>query len=391
MILTDSLSAKAGGSDVNAIISITETAHNFLCYIDGFPTIITRAISGGVGIVKNGAGTLTLSAANTITGDTIVNQGTLKIGNSLSLGTSTTLVLNAGTTFDLNGTALQNNAGRAQVVDYSGGGSKIINSGTDISTDNRSLMYTPTTGDIWSQFDDSAGGVISLRLGHQGANVTLQNLNNKIRGKIVLTGGSLTTVYNMASPSFGTGAIEIGNGNANPTLRYMGAVDVDISDRDIYLVSNGGQLGGMYLVNYGTAALTLGDVYAEDNTVSKAFRIGGINTGDNTVSGVIRDATTNGEVRVVKQGNGKWILTGANTYTGSTDIFSGALVSVKGIATATFTPTTLQVAFSTPPTAGWTFKFFPASTTQQYAMVALSGAPGLNGTYDSSNSTLTIS
>jgi len=78
------------------------------------------------------------------------------------------------------------------------------------------------------------------------------------------------------------------------------------------------------------------------------------------------------------------------TYTGSTSILSGSIVTTKDTATATFTPTTLTVNFLTPPSIGNTFRFFPGSTVQTYASVSLIGAPGRTASYNSLISTLTI-
>ena len=52
----------------------------------------------------------------------------------------------------------------------------------------------------------------------------------------------------------------------------------------------------------------------------------GTNTADNTISGIISDnlpGTNN--TRVAKGGSGTWVLTGANTYTGWTQIDQGTL------------------------------------------------------------------
>lgn len=56
-------------------------------------------LSGGGALAKTGAGTLTLSAANTYTGGTLLDQGSLLLANPTALG-SGTLSMAAGTTLD---------------------------------------------------------------------------------------------------------------------------------------------------------------------------------------------------------------------------------------------------------------------------------------------------
>jgi autotransporter-associated beta strand protein len=62
-------------------------------------TLINPLTSTG-GILKSGGGTLTLSAANTYSGSTIINAGTLALGAGGSL-VSPTIVIGPGTTFDV--------------------------------------------------------------------------------------------------------------------------------------------------------------------------------------------------------------------------------------------------------------------------------------------------
>ena len=61
-------------------------------------------ISGDGSLTKAGTGTLTLSHSNYYSGGTTISNGTLKLGNNLSLGAQTgSLTMNSGTTLDLNG------------------------------------------------------------------------------------------------------------------------------------------------------------------------------------------------------------------------------------------------------------------------------------------------
>jgi fibronectin-binding autotransporter adhesin len=57
----------------------------------------------------------------------------------------------------------------------------------------------------------------------------------------------------------------------------------------------------------------------------RALTLTGTNTGNNTLASLISDASDTGVVGVTKTGDGKWILTGNNTYTGSTAVEDGIL------------------------------------------------------------------
>ena len=76
MTLTDSSSARVGTSIVRAIASSTASFRQFMCYS---AINISEAITGTIGIVKNGTGGLTLPGVCNYTGPTIINQGTLTV------------------------------------------------------------------------------------------------------------------------------------------------------------------------------------------------------------------------------------------------------------------------------------------------------------------------
>lgn len=63
-------------------------------------TIAGDAATDG-GLTKLGAGTLTLTNANTYTGNTVINVGTLALGNTGSIGTSSNITVNTGATYDV--------------------------------------------------------------------------------------------------------------------------------------------------------------------------------------------------------------------------------------------------------------------------------------------------
>lgn len=77
---------------------------------NGFSMGWSGPISGGSGLVKDGAGTLTLSGANTYTGGTTLKAGRLNVGSNNALSTGE-LAMDNGTTlgFSADGLALPNN------------------------------------------------------------------------------------------------------------------------------------------------------------------------------------------------------------------------------------------------------------------------------------------
>jgi len=79
MILTDSNAANLGGNNVGAIVYSTSSFRQFMCYLN---TIIPTAISGTIGLIKNGIGGLTLSGVCNYTGPTQINAGSLVITNA---------------------------------------------------------------------------------------------------------------------------------------------------------------------------------------------------------------------------------------------------------------------------------------------------------------------
>jgi autotransporter-associated beta strand protein len=97
-----------------------------------------------------------------------------------------------------------------------------------------------------------------------------------------------------------------------------------------------------------------------------------------------------GNLALTKIGTGTATLSGTNTYTGVTNIQDGALVVTQSLATATFRNTSLSVSFSSVPTVGSTYRFFPGSTAQSYSSIILIGADTRTASYNSTNSTLTI-
>jgi autotransporter-associated beta strand protein len=283
MILTDSSSARVQSSVVTSIVSVSASFLQFMQYA---ALTVSSAISGTIGLVKNGAAQLTLSGTCTYTGSTQINAGTLAV-----TGAST-----------LNG-----------VISGSG-----------------SLTKTGT------------------------AVLTIGGNNTYSGGTSFVSGGLAGLISYSSNNAFGTGLFTLSNA--------AGRIDTGGN----VTLSNNFQL----------------------NT-SMQFRTIGANT--ITVTGNIA-----GTGNIDKTGNGILILSGTLTYTGQTIITTGSIRASKttGISTATasfVTTATLSVSFNVPPAAGTqTFRFFQGSTSRTYTAVTLVGAPGRTATYNSTNSTLTV-
>ena len=133
---------------------------------------LAGVISGSGSFTKQGAGTYTLTAANTFTGQTTIAVGTLKLGNNSALGSETDpgkTVVQSGATLDIAGFRAGANANELVEVTGSGvgGNGAIVNSGGGSYAFRRLTMTGDTTirtvGGLY--FDDNLGGSWTLDMG----------------------------------------------------------------------------------------------------------------------------------------------------------------------------------------------------------------------------------
>ena len=218
MKLTDSSSAYAGSNAVRAIASSSPTSNQFMVYGD---TAITRVLSGtGVGLVKNGSGVLTLSAANTYTGNTTISAGVMSIidtgalpgyntnGRFYVAPNATLAVYNAVSDSDV--TVLRNTTNFAANA----------NLGFDTTSGNRT--YTP----LLSNTSQGALGIVKL-----GTNTLTLTTANTYTGQTNVLAGTLTTgttnVIPDSSPvNIASGAIlNLGGSETIATLSGAGSLN----------------------------------------------------------------------------------------------------------------------------------------------------------------------
>jgi len=126
---------QAGGGDLSLVGTATITTNQ--------AAEISAPLGGSVGLTKNGGQTLTLSGANTYTGQTIVNGGTLQLGNGGATGSISTPI---GVALGANFTVNRNNAA-TQGTDFGtiAGAGSFTQAGTGTTTLTAANIYTGTT------------------------------------------------------------------------------------------------------------------------------------------------------------------------------------------------------------------------------------------------------
>jgi len=103
------------------------------------------------------------------------------------------------------------------------------------------------------------------------------------------------------------------------TLRYDGSGNTTNRRITVGLSGAGLEASGSGPVNFNsTVALT------HAGTSARTLTLSGSNTGDNVLAALIGNAGA-GVVSVTKSGDGTWVLSGANTYTGETNVTDGKL------------------------------------------------------------------
>jgi len=343
---SNDLDLGAGGIAMNASRQVTVNASNFT---------VSSSISGiGSTLTKAGAGTLTLSGANTYGGGMTMNAGTLNINNAAAVGTGT-LTIAGGTIDNTSGAPMTlNNNVQAWNGDFTFTGTGDIDLGTGAVAMSATRQVTANGGTLTvGGIIGDGGGAFGLTKAGAAGTLTLSGANT-YTGTTTVNAGTLNIMNAAATGAAvafgGAGTVRVGAGlspaitvtttaNNQGTLTYLGTS------------TSGGTIGaagfGLAALNLNGGTFTLGhNVVATDTnangtatvalngsrTITGNFTLGGtstLNVGGNTltlngVSGVYTQA-----LNTALAVNVSGVSSGQVAGTGNATVNAGSAVNVS--------------------------------------------------------------
>jgi len=304
---------------------------------------ISDGVSGGkLAIVKDGAGQWRLAGTNSFSGGVTMNAGNLGLNSALNtvLG-SGTFTINGGQISQINA-SLTGSYANAIVV----GGNFILSNNQVVNMSfagNVDLGGSTRTITVWGQSADThkitlagvisgGGGLAVASTSTVGFGVLTLSGNNSFTGDLSVGRNatvSVNTIANSGSNStLGAGSlIKLGDTLGQGTILYTG-----IGSTTNRTVDLAGTTFGGTLTNNGTGALVFTSGFTATGSGNKTLTLSGNNTGTNEIQGAIVNNSGTNKTALTKAGTGTWILSGNNSYTGTTLVTAGTLVVNGSVA-----------------------------------------------------------
>jgi fibronectin-binding autotransporter adhesin len=358
--------ANASGGTLTLTGSATATVAS------GLTAAVSQAIGGTAGLTKAGAGTFNLSGANIYTGATAVNEGELGVsgGDAIPNSSAVTLANVAGAQIKL--------SAAETIASLAGGGASggnvnlqghtltltgssntsfagVISGASGSLVKNGSANQTLTGDNSFTGLTDVQAGTLTLnRSGGaiaDGAPVqisggTLAVTQSDTVGAVTLVSGTISGAGTLTGSSFavqsGTISAPLG-GSATLTKTTAGSVSLtgnntytgltDVQAGTLTLNRSGGAIADASAVQVsgGTLAVTQSDTVGAITLTSGTISGAGTLTGSSFAvqSGTI-SAPLAGSGALTKSTAGTVTLSGANTFTGATNISAGTLALTGG-------------------------------------------------------------
>ena len=352
------------GATISCPVALTNAATRTFTVAEETTSANDLTISGIVSttgaLTKAGTGTLLLSGTNTYTGATMINAGSLDIGNTGALGTSSTTTVRSGAALDLNGFTLStarpltlNGTGltalpAGALTNSSSSASNYIGlitiaSAASIVTNAGDVNLTNTGAFTSDGFVLTIGGVGKGTIA--GAfTANSQGINKTGGGTWKLSGANTYSGATLIS----AGTLQLGStsalGSANGLVTVFSGAVLDLNGFTHSVIKNT-TINGTGIASLGaitnsslTAAtypgiIVLGgpsSIVGETGSIaiSNTTQINGQSftlTLGGAAGGSFSGALNTGSGGLTKIGTGTWTINALNFYTGSTTISSGTL------------------------------------------------------------------
>jgi autotransporter-associated beta strand protein len=337
---------------------------------------LSGAINSGAGnrdyaIAKSGTSTFTLSGANTYGGATTISAGVLDIRNASALGSTTSgtsvtsgaaLQIQGGIavgneTLTLNGSGISGGGAFRNVTGTNSfAGAITFGSASTISSDAGTLTLSGNVNNGGFLFTETGAGNVTITSVISGSG----GLTKNGAGTLTLNGAASNTYTGATTVNQGTlvlakpgsvlaPAITIGGAGSTATVQLganyqLNGANTTINLLGILNLNNFTEYVGTLTVSGGSVVTGTGLLYLGGGIVSNASNVTTTMTGNysiypnqifniasgTTASGI--DVSLSGPVAefnvgttITKQGSGKIVLSGANSYTGLTTISAGVL------------------------------------------------------------------
>lgn len=379
----------------------------------GHSIALSGVLSGSGNLNKTGAGTLTLSAANTYSGNTVISGGTLAVGAGGSLA-SPNINVGSGAIFDVSGTGgFTLNGGQTLAGSGTVNGAVTASSSSTIYPGSNSV-----TGTLTLPGGLTENGGVNNQFNLSGNPSGPNNDSVNVSGGLILAGTNSITII---------GALA--GGGAYPLFNYSsltgditnfevvgagGALSNSLVAHTIYFVAQSNVRGPTNITWIGNAANNIWDTQASTNWLNNGTgtldfflpndqalfsNLGASNSvvnipGSVTPSSVTVNTTSNyvftgnGEIDGIASltvSNGTLTVLTTNNYTGQT-IFDGGVLATPNIANGG-SPSGIGAATADPANLifnGGALFYFGDSTATDHGMTLTN----LGGTIDVTNGTI---
>jgi fibronectin-binding autotransporter adhesin len=347
----------SNGTTVAALASVLVTNNYVLTgsgTMDVGANVLTNSgvISGAGSLTKEGTGTMVLGAANTYTGGTTINAGTVAISNGSSFGSNTVTfasndttvaalasvrvtndyALTGSGTMDVGANILTNSGviSGAGSLTKAGAGTMVLGAantytgGTTINAGTVAISNGASFGSNTVTFASNGTRVVALAsvqvtndyalTGNGTMDVGANNLTNSgvISGAGSLTKAGAGTMLLSGLNTYG-GTTTVGGGTLQVTNLANAGVNSAIGTNGTIILTNGGTLDYAGTTNS-----------SMDRGISLASGNGGIGVSNSAVA-LTNSGVISGGGSLTKSGAGTMVLTASNTYTGVTTVSNGTL------------------------------------------------------------------